>query len=80
MKKWFLEVVQDFDGSYYANLTVDAMLVKGLPEYVDYKTLRNAIKDKTEIDIPNKGDVIFQQNGRKHYAFLMPHSLVKTVV
>lgn len=69
MKKWFLEVVQDFDGSYCANLTVNAMPVKGLPEYVDYNTLRNAIKEKTGIEILNKKDMLFQQNGRKSYAY-----------
>ena len=70
MKKWFLEVVQDFDGSYYANLTIDAIPVKGLPEYVDYKTLKNAIKEQTGIVILNKNDMKFQQNGRKKYAYI----------
>lgn len=23
MRKWFLEIVQDFDGRYYCNLTID---------------------------------------------------------
>lgn len=70
MKKWFLEVVQDFDGSYYANLTIDAIRVNDLPEYVDYNTLRNAIKEKTGIEILKKKDMIFQQNGRKKYAYI----------
>ena len=66
MKKWFLEVVQDFDGSYYANLTIDAIPVRDLPEYVDYNTLKNAIKEKTGIEVLKKKDMIFQQNGRKN--------------
>lgn len=70
MSKWFLEVVQDFDGSYYANLTVDGVLVDGLPEYVDYNTLKNAIKAKTGIEILKKKDMIFQQDGRKKYAYI----------
>lgn len=70
MKKWFLEVVQDFDGSYYANLTIDAIPVKELPEYVDYNTLKKAIKEQTGIEILNRNDMIFQQNGRKKYAYI----------
>ena len=79
-KKWFLEVVQDFDGSYYANLTVNAMPVKGLPEYVDYNTLKKAIKEKTGIDIPNKGDMIFSKMAERVMHILMLHKNAKTVV
>lgn len=69
-KKWFLEVVQDFDGTYYANLTIDSKEVKGLPEHVDYNTLKEAIKNKTGISILNRNDMKFQQHDRKKYAYI----------
>lgn len=68
--RWFLEMVQDFDGSYYANLYIEGQFVEDLPEYVDYRTLRAAIFDKTGIGIPNRKDMIFERFGRKKYAHI----------
>jgi len=70
MSKWFLEIVQDFTGTYYANMIVDRKRVEGLPEYVDYNTLREAIRAKTGIEIFKKKDMVFQQSGRKKYAYI----------
>lgn len=69
MKKWTCEVVQDFDGSYYANMYVNGKRVD-LPEYVDYTTLRSAIREKTGIEILLRKDMIFEKEGRKKYALL----------
>lgn len=70
MKKWTCEVVQDFDGRYYANMYVNGKYVNNLPEYVDYTTLRSAIREKTGIEILLRKDMIFERNGRKKYALL----------
>lgn len=70
MRKWFLEIVQDFDGRYYCNLTIDGERIKGLPEYVDYKTLSAAIRERTGICIVQRKCLIFRQSGRKKYAYI----------
>ena len=70
MRKWFLEIVQDFDGRYYCNLTIDGELVKGLPKYVDYKTLAFAIRKETGICIVQRKSLIFRRYGRKRYAYI----------
>lgn len=70
MGKWTCEVVQNIDGSYYANLTIDNKHVDGLPEYVDYNTLYNAIRLKTGICILRRKNMIFERFGRKKYAFI----------
>lgn len=70
MRKWFLEIVQDFGGRYYGNMTIEGKAMKELPEYVDYKTLSSAIREKTGIYIPRRKDLIFQQSGRKKYAYI----------
>lgn len=68
--KWFLEVVQDFDGTYYANMMMGGKPVLGLPEHVDYNTLKEAIRQKTGVDILKKKEMKFQQSGRKKYAYI----------
>jgi len=70
MSKFFIEVVQDFDGTYYANMVVSGSPVRGLKEHVDYNTLREDIKVKTGIEILKKKDMFFQQCGRKKYAYI----------
>lgn len=69
-RKWFLELVQDHDGTYYANLAINGKAVRGLPEYVDYNTLRDAIRQQTGIVILKKKDMKFQQSGHKKYAYI----------
>ena len=68
--KWFIEIVQDFNGTYYANMIKDGKRVEGLPEYVDYSTLRKAIEMKTGIQILKRKDLILQQSGVKKFAYI----------
>lgn len=68
--KWICEVVQDFNGKYYANMTIAEKKVEGLPEYVDYKTLCEAIERKTGIRILKRKDMIFEHFQRKAYALI----------
>jgi len=68
--KWFCEIVKDFDGTYYANMTDENGLVKGLPEYVDYRTLSNAIKQQTGRQIVSRKYLKFTRLGRKQYAYI----------
>lgn len=70
MSKFTCEVVQDFDGTYYANMYVDNIYIEGLPEYVDYNTLKEAIKNKTGVQILKRKDMIFERLGRKKYALI----------
>lgn len=60
VKRWSCEVIKDFDGRYYANMYVNGNYVSDLPEYVDYRTLKNAIKEKTGIEILKHKDMIFE--------------------
>lgn len=62
------EIVRDFDGTYYANIYVNRKYVYGLPEHVPYDTLKNEVKDKTGIEIPDCDGVVFRKLGRKYYA------------
>ena len=61
------EIVRDFDGKYYAYLRKDATVVLGLPEYVDYKTLRK-YAEYCSIRLPQLKDLKFCRTGRKAYA------------
>lgn len=67
---FFLEVVQDFDGSYYANMLLGGKRVEGLPEHVNYNELRDAIRQKTGVVILQRKDMKFQQSGRKKFAYI----------
>lgn len=60
------EIVKDFDGSYYANLFINGKYTCGLPEYVDYKTLKKAIASKG-VQLPNLSELCFERYGRKSY-------------
>lgn len=70
MSKWFIEIVKDFNGVYYCNLTVAGELIKELPEYVDYNTLKEAIRLKTGIKILPRNKLVWQKDGRKSYAYI----------
>lgn len=70
MRKWFIEVVQDHDGTYYANMAIDGQPVRDLPQNVDYTTLREAIRNRTGVEILKRKDMQFQQFGHKKYAYL----------
>ena len=70
--KWCAEIVQDFDGRYYANLTIDGNLIGGLPEYVAYETLKEAVFERTGIRLPaiSQLDEKYWLNvGRKKHAY-----------
>lgn len=70
MGKFFIEVVQDLDGTYYANMVMDGKPVQGLKEHVDYTALREDIRLKTGVVILLKKDMKFQQSGHKKYAYI----------
>ena len=69
-RRWFLEVVQYQDGTYCANMAVAGNFLRFLPEYVDYNTLKRAIRLKTGISILPKKDMIFQRSGTLNYAYI----------
>lgn len=69
-KEYFIEIVRDRLGDYYANVTIDGELIRGLPEFVNFITLRKAIKEKTGIEIPYCKDLIFVRSFGKSYAHI----------
>lgn len=66
--KLVIEIVKNRDGSYYANVTMNNEWVKGLPEYVSYRTLRSAVKEKTGFTLPSVKTLHFETISRKKYA------------
>lgn len=69
MKKVLIELVEDFDLSYYANVTVEGKpICVELPEYVPYKVLKKAIQQEVGVRIQKKPE--FDRFGRKRYAHL----------
>ena len=69
-RKILVEIVKDFDGRYYANMTINGELVRDLPEYVDYNTLRNCIKEHYHFELIRAKELIFEKIGRKQYAYM----------
>lgn len=61
--RFVLEIVKDGNGAYYANLTVDGKAVRVIPEYVDYRTLRAALKEVYGFEIPKLSDLKFDNDG-----------------
>lgn len=66
--KLVCELVRDFDGTYYANISVDGNRVSDLPENIDYRTLKKAIKEQYRVELPLVKDLVFQRIGRKSHA------------
>ena len=69
MNKIKIEIVRDFDGTYYANVTNNDELIKDLPEYVNYSTLKKAIKGKINFELPLLKTLKFEKLHRKAYAY-----------
>ncbi len=69
-EKVAIEIVRDFDNTYYANITIGDEPVLGLPEYVSYTTLKKAVLAEVGIPLPNVSMLNFQRLGRKEYASL----------
>ena len=78
--KWCLEIVQDFNYLYYANMTMGGKDISGvyhkphpihgLAEYVNYRTLAESIERVTGVKIPNCNNLYWIKNGRKQYAII----------
>ena len=63
-----IQIVKDFDGSYYANINVNGDIYIGLPEYGPYKTLKAAVKEQLDIVLPNLDTLKWMRCGRKYFA------------
>ena len=77
MNKIDVEIVRDFDGTYYANIVKNNELVDGLPEYVNYRTLKQAIRDKINFQILPLKALKFERLGRKQYAYFNNYEPIK---
>lgn len=64
-----VEIVRDFDGSYYVNFSAIPDGYAPLPEYVPYRTLKKAMREMTGIELPPIKGVRFERFGRKSYAY-----------
>lgn len=61
MKKWVCTIIQDENHKYRAIMLINNQNVDDLPSEVDYKTLREAIRKKTGIEILKKRDMFFDR-------------------
>ena len=68
--KWFCEIVQGYDGTYYANMTTENGKISGLPDNVDYKTLCDGIRKVTGISLVPRKSLKFKQAEYKKYAYV----------
>lgn len=68
MNKIDIEIVRDFDGTYYVNMFKNGDMINGLPEYVNYRTLKKEIKNITGFEILPMKALKFKSRNRKQYA------------
>mgnify|MGYP001312239469 CR=1 FL=1 len=68
MNKYDVEVVRDYNGLYYANMFKNGERVTGIPEYVNYRTLKKEIEHLTGFSILPMKTLKFKRVGRKQYA------------
>ncbi len=66
-----VEIVRDFDKSYYANLYDENGCSHNLSkEYTDFRTLKTLCKKEYGVNLPNLSQIGFETHGRKSYAYL----------
>lgn len=61
MRKFVCTIIHHKDRKYRALMEMNGCEVKGLPEDVDYKTLVQAIRLKTGIEILKRKDMLFEK-------------------
>lgn len=65
-----VEIVRDFDKSYYANLYNENGVCHNLSkEYTDFRTLKTLCKKEYGVNLPNLSQIEFETYGRKSYAY-----------
>lgn len=66
-----VEIVRDFDKSYYANLYDENGGSHNLSkEYTDFRTLKTLCKKEYGVSLPNLSQIEFETHGRKSYAYI----------
>lgn len=66
-----VEIVRDFDKSYYANLYDENGGSHNLSkEYTDFRTLKTLCKKEYGVNLPNLSQIEFETHGRKSYAYI----------
>lgn len=66
-----VEIVRDFDKSYYANLYDENGGAHNLSkEYTDFRTLKTLCKKEYGVNLPNHSQIEFETHGRKSYAYI----------
>lgn len=66
--KIIVEIVRDFNKKYYVNASIDGKYVYGLPEYVPYPVIKQIVRQRVGVHLPNATDLTWRKIGRKHYA------------
>lgn len=79
-----VEIVRDFDKSYYANLYDENGGGHNLSkEYTDFRTLTSLCKKEYGVNLPDLSQMEFETHGRKSYAYIStetPQNSTETAV
>lgn len=68
-----VEIIRDFDGSYYANLTDTNGNHHALSaEYVSYNKLKGLCRAEYGVELPSRASLKFEKHGRKEFAYYAP--------
>lgn len=68
--KWTCEVIRNKNYKYSAVMVEGGVKVEGLPENVDYNTLREAIRRQTGVCMLKCKDMLFERHKGLDYAFI----------
>ena len=75
MKITKIEIVRNFDGSYYANLTDTNGYHHTLSaEYINYNKLKNLCRAEYGVELPPRASLKFEKHGRKDFAYYTPQA------
>ena len=70
-KNYSIEIVRDFDNSYYVNMSINDVSVLDVEEYVSYNVIKKQVQEKYGIVLPFVKDLTFTKWGRKAYSQLL---------
>lgn len=63
-------ILKNAEGKYSANLRTNRETVSGIPNNVDYRTLKKTIKEQWNIELPLLKELNFKRDGQNYYAYL----------
>ena len=62
------DIIRNLEGKYSLRMRVNGQLVAGISENIDYRSLKKAAKEQSNIDLPILSELQFKRFGQKYYA------------